>query len=283
MTPGGFPPSLAGLPDRPERIWVRGVLPPLEDGQAVAVVGARAASGRALELAREVAAGLVQRGMVVVSGGALGVDGAAHEAALAAGGHTVVVLGTGIDVIYPARHRRLFEDVAARGGAILTQFPPGDGAQPWHFPKRNRIIAALSTSCVVIEAGEASGALITAREARGLGRRVVACLGSTGCDALVARGEAEAASSAEEALVLACEPGAVRPAVVALPVRREVAEPSDPHAARLFRALDHTPRELGELAASAGLDVSTAMALAIDLELGGLARRLAGGRYQRMM
>jgi DNA processing protein len=263
----GYPAALAIVDDGPALLWVRGALP---GGRAVAVVGARAAAADGLGAAAAIAKGLARRGIAVISGGAVGIDAAAHRGALAAGGATVVVLGTGVDVSYPPQHAPLFDEVVARGGAVVSQFPVGAQPTRWSFPARNRIIAALGDAVVVVEASATSGALYTAAAARALGRPVIALLGSPGCDGLAADGALIARSVGD---VLSRLDGAA----VAEPP-----PPADPRARRLYDALDATPRDLGDVAARAGLRPDEAMALAIDLELGGLAARAAGGRYLRL-
>ena len=156
----------------------------------VAIVGARAASGGAIELAQDLARCLAEAGAVVVSGGALGIDGAAHQGALDGGGRTIVVTGTGIDIDYPLRHRRLFDDVVAGGGALVSMFPRGTQPLPGCFVRRNRLIAALADLVVVVEASARSGSLYTAVAAQRLGRPVAACPGSSGTDRLLADGAA---------------------------------------------------------------------------------------------
>jgi DNA processing protein len=157
-------------------------------GPAVAIVGARAASGAAMERAYAIARHCAMRGVHVVSGGALGIDGAAHRGALAGGGTTTVVLGNGIDIAYPVRHAALFEQVVASGGALVSMFPCGTEPRRETFPQRNRLIAALADVVIVIEADVRSGSLSTARAARELGRLLAACPGSPGCERLLDRG-----------------------------------------------------------------------------------------------
>lgn len=264
----------------PPRLWLRGRVP---TGRAVAVVGARAASAASLKLARSLAEALARNGVTVVSGGALGVDGAAHRGALDGAqestGGTVVVLGSGLDVPYPPRHAPLFDEVVARGGAVLSQFPPGTAPSKWTFPVRNRIIAALAELTLVVEAGAGSGALYTSRAARLLGRPVLAVPGSAGCERLLAEG-AGVVRDVDELLAVVFEgrdPASHQVAVAPAPTP----PPDDPHAIKLYEALDGTPRDLSELAARAGLPAAEVMSLAIELELGGHAVRVAGGRYQR--
>jgi DNA processing protein len=268
-----YPARLHALAEPPSPLWVRGAWTPA--GRAVALVGARAATARGLEAARELGARLAGDGVDVISGGALGIDAAAHRGALdVAGrdgaGHTVAVLGTGIDVAYPERNACMFDEIVAAGGSLVTQFAPGAQPRKQSFPVRNTVIAGLSDLVVVVEAGQASGTTYTVRAMQALGRPVAALPGSTGTDALILAG-AVAVSGADDVLaVLAGK----RPAQPALP--------DDPIAAKIYAALDDVPRDVGELAFRAGLAVGTCAVLVVDLELGGLAARAAGGRYLRL-
>src|SRR5438067_7339497 len=151
----GYPPRLAPLGDAPDPLWIAGRWSPGE--RSVAVVGARAAGGRALELAHAIGRALAEAGVDVISGGAIGVDQAAHRGALDGGGATVAVLGTGIDVAYPAKHLPLYTEIVASRGALVTQFPPGAQPHKGAFPTRNKIIAALAELVVVVEASAVSG------------------------------------------------------------------------------------------------------------------------------
>src|SRR5690606_23288441 len=147
---------------------------PAEDGlpRGVAVVGSRRANPAALRLARRVGYEVARAGFSVVSGGAFGVDAEAHRGALDAGGHTVAVLGSGVLLPLPSRNRRLFGEILDGGGALASELPPWENARPEFFPRRNRLIAALSRAVVVVRASEGSGSLHTARAARALGRPV---------------------------------------------------------------------------------------------------------------
>ena len=166
----GYPASLLALSRPPERLYLRGE-PGL--GPFISVVGTRGPDREGRRFAREVGAALARAGITVVSGGALGVDAAAHQGALEAGGRTVAVLGTGVDVAYPAEHRALFERIA-EAGALASEHPPGPPPRRAHFPQRNRIVAALGAATVVVQAGHRSGALSTAAYASSLGRPIVA-------------------------------------------------------------------------------------------------------------
>lgn len=171
-----YPGSLRTIPDPPPALFVNGAVP---DAVCVALVGSRKASSTGIETARALGLALSERGVCVVSGLALGVDAAAHEGALEAGGLTVGVLGCGIDIVYPRRNQALFESVR-RHGALISEYYLGEAPLAWRFPARNRIIAGLAGTVVVVEAPEHSGALITARHALDAGRDVWAVPGPPG-------------------------------------------------------------------------------------------------------
>lgn len=188
LQPGGadFPERLAAIGwDKP--LHVRGQL---REGRMVAIVGARAASSQAMAKAHAIGKHLAEQGVQVISGGALGVDGAAHRGALAGKGSTIVVVGTGVDIAYPSRHASLFEDVVAANGALVSMFPMGMTARRGSFLARNSLIAALADAVVVVEADIKSGSLSTAQEARKLARPLGAMPGSSGCARLLATGAA---------------------------------------------------------------------------------------------
>lgn len=171
-----YPEGLREIPDPPPALFVDGEMP---DGPAVAIVGSRKCSVTGLDAARELGRALAERDVCVVSGLALGIDAAAHEGALEAGGPTVGVLGCGIDVVYPRRNRELFGKVK-HSGAVVSEYYLGEAPLAWRFPARNRIIAGLCPTLVVVEAAEKSGALITARHALESGRDVWAVPGPFG-------------------------------------------------------------------------------------------------------
>ncbi len=272
-TDDGYPRRLAGIADPPAQLWMAGPWSPAP--LSVAVVGARAASGRGLEFACSVGATLAAAGVDVISGGAFGVDAAAHEGALAAKsagrlGATVAVLGTGIDVAYPARHAALFGEIARRG-ALVSEFPLGLGPRRSAFPRRNRVIAALADLVVVVEASTQSGSLHTARAAKMLGRRLAVLPGSAGTDGLALCGAVVVINDASDVLAL------VRGEPVSAARR-----PGDPQLAGLHDLLDGIPRDLGDLAFRAGIAIGSCAAAMAELELAGLAARAEGGRYVRL-
>jgi DNA processing protein len=279
-----FPVLLAAISDPPLLLWVRGDAGSLLH-PAVAVVGSRAASQPAREIARELSAGLARAGLTVVSGLARGCDGAAHQGALDAGGRTVAVLGCGVDIVYPAEHDRLAAAVTA-SGCLISEFPPGTPPLPHHFPQRNRIIAGLSRAVVVVEAHERSGSLITAACALEQNREVMVVPGpvrsgrNRGAHALLRDGAALVESAAD--VIAELQWGTHPVPVSGGPARAEsvtgAGEPRDP----LLAALDPDDgQDLDELQALTGLDLSELTRRLSELELAGCATRQAGGRFVR--
>ena len=209
-----FPPLLGCIPDPPPVLWTLGnqaaaTLP------AVAIVGSRAATTYALEVADRLGQELADRGLVVVSGLARGVDSAAHRGCLAAGGATVAVLGSGLDHIYPREHEALAQQIRDKG-CLISELGPGAPPLPEHFPLRNRIISGISLAVVVVEASENSGSLITARYALEQGRDVMAVPGSVltgrnrGSHGLLKDG-AKVVESADDILEDSAGPSPARP------------------------------------------------------------------------
>jgi DNA processing protein len=188
----GYPSYLTQLPDPPGVLFVRGEIKP-QDGMAIAIVGTRHPTPYGLRQAERLAASLARAGLTIVSGLARGIDAAAHRGALSAQGRTIAVLGSGVSNIYPPEHVALADDVA-RQGAVVSESPPRSEPLPGSFPQRNRIISGMSLGVIVVEAGESSGALITARHAMEQGREVFAVPGriddraSHGCHKLIRDG-----------------------------------------------------------------------------------------------
>ncbi|MBN2577048.1 MAG: DNA-processing protein DprA [Deltaproteobacteria bacterium] len=263
-----YPACLRCLPAPPRSLWVVGRLP--EPGERlVAIVGARAASGAGCEIARALAADLGRSGIAIVSGGAFGIDAAAHQGALAARAATFAVLGCGTDIVYPDRHKGLFSAVG-RSGGLLSEYPPGTKPRAGQFPARNRIIAALGEAVVVVEAAQRSGALITASRARELGRVLLAVPGSSGTDALVRAGQALPVTSAvdvERALAGELSPSA--------PSR-----PSSGPLAAVLQALDSGAATAAQLGQRLGLPLPTLLALLTEAELDGFVERKGGDIYE---
>ena len=188
-----YPALLAQIDDAPPLLFVAGDPSILEKPQ-LAVVGSRRASRPGMDTAAAFSRSLASAGFVITSGLALGIDGAAHQAALDVGGHTIGVLGTGLENFYPQRHRKLAAAMVAQGSAVVSEFPLDTGPQASNFPRRNRIISGLSLGVLVVEASMASGSLITARMAAEQGREVYAIPGSIhhpgakGCHQLIRDG-----------------------------------------------------------------------------------------------
>jgi DNA processing protein len=279
-----FPELVRQITDPPPLLFARGA--PLSEAPAIALVGARRASRVALEVAAVLARGLAEAGVSVVSGFARGVDAAAHRAALEAEGPTIAMFGCGIDVCYPAEQRGLLETLLASGTA-LSEFPMGDGPEPWHFPVRNRLIAGLSRIVCVVEAAERSGSLITARCAAGYGRDVAAVPGSVlapgaeGSNALLKDG-AIFVRSADD--LLAELPEEDRRKLNRSVAAKTAASVPDlpPDSAALLAVLDpDEPRDADALIPAAGLDAARFSAALLHLEIEGLATALPGALFVR--
>jgi DNA processing protein len=273
-----YPTLLAGICDAPFVLWTKGD-PACCAGPTVAIVGSRAATPYGLEAASRIAGDLASAGVVVVSGLARGIDSAAHRAALEAGGETVAVLGSGVDVIYPAEHKPLAAAIA-RQGAVLSELPPGTRPVAFHFPARNRIISGLSQVVVVVEAAERSGSLITAGFALDQGREVMAVPGSVlsgrhrGCHALIRDGAAVAESAEDVIAALRCATAAASP--------RGGAKIEDQLVGPILAVM--APGEdydTEALSAQTGLAVAQLLPRLLELELRGAVRRVDGGRFVR--
>lgn len=275
-----YPAALRELPDAPPVLHVAGdaerfVALTAVDQPAVAVVGARRATGYGGQVARGLGRGLASADVTVVSGMALGVDSAAHEGALEGGGATVAVLAGGAERPYPASKHGLYAAIRARG-CVVSEMPPGARAQRWCFPARNRLIAALARLTVVVEGRERSGSLITADFARDLGRDVGAVPGAVtsplarGPNALLADG-AHVIRSAEDALDLACGVGGWQ--------RRGPAAGAVPEHLRALHAAVASGLDTPDRLAASGVPVAAALAGLTELELAGHLRRLPGGGY----
>ncbi len=273
----GWPTSLEALSDPPGFLRVRGRLPEAH-GPAVSVVGARGASPRGLREARAIGAALARAGAWVVSGGAVGVDAAAHAGALEAGGRTLVVLGGGLDHLYPAENRELFARVVESGGGLLAEVEDDVRAATWSFPRRNRIVAALSRATVVVRAGASSGALLTAREAVRVGTPVWVASGVEGAEGdglrALEAGGAERFRSTEHLLA---------GLGLTLPESGPVTSAPPPEGvdARLWGALDGQPRGADEVGRSTGMGAAAVMAGLTELELLGLVERRPGRGFAR--
>ncbi|MFF9899794.1 DNA-processing protein DprA [Streptomyces longispororuber] len=276
-----WPAQLDDLGDaRPVGLWVRG-RPSLRIWalRSVAVVGARACTEYGAHMAANLGAGLAERGWVVVSGGAYGVDGAAHRGALGAGGATVAVVACGVDRPYPRGHAQLLDRIAEQG-LVVGELPPGDHPTPSRFILRNRVIAALTRGTVVVEAAYRSGALVTARAARDLGRFTMGVPGpatsglSAGVHELL-RGDAVLVTDAAEVVELVGDMGELAPR------RRGPVVPRDllgPGAARVLAALPaRGGAAVPDIAREAGTSADDAVARLYELRSLGFVERLGDG------
>lgn len=274
-----YPSLLTQLPDAPPVLFVRGGIIP-DDEWSVAIVGTRKASVYGREVARRLAGELAQNGVTIVSGLARGIDGIAHRAALEAGGRTLAVLGSGVDVIYPAEHRKL-ADAISRNGAVISDYPMGTKPEGVNFPPRNRIISGLSLGVIVVEASLRSGALITADFALDQGREVFAVPGSIlspgseGCNRLIRDG-AHIVTEARDVLeVLHLEQISEKQAA------RQVL-PESPTEAAIYAHLSAEPRHLDDLARKSGIPVEVVSSTLVMMELKGMVRQVSGLQYVRV-
>jgi DNA processing protein len=281
MTSPEYPQCLLELEDPPPLLFLKGRRQLLES-PTVAMVGSRRATQAGRRVAQEMARRLSELGIPVVSGMALGIDGAAHRGGLSGPGSTVAVLGSGLALTHPSSHRGLKERIQ-RDGLLVSEFLPEEPARPFHFPKRNRIIAALARAVIVVEAGARSGALITVDHALDLGREVLSVPGSVenpqarGSNALLRDGAR-----------LLTGPEAVEEELShLLPAKGPVDEPGRvPHALpselrELWSVLSSEPLSLDQLAHKAHVAVSEALAGLTALEMGGWAVRCPGMHFQR--
>ncbi|WP_374438450.1 DNA-processing protein DprA [Inhella sp.] len=272
-----YPQQLLNSPDPPLALFLDGRREQLSH-PALAIVGTRHPTPSGLELARQFAEDIAQAGWVVVSGLALGIDGAAHAAALQRGS-TWAVLGCGLDQIYPPRHRSLAARIREQG-LLISEHAPGEPPLPANFPVRNRIIAGLSQGCLVVEAALRSGSLITARLASEAGREVFAVPGpirslqAQGCHQLIQQG-AKLVQSLQD--ILDELPAPSPPAPSQAPLSAPDAEPADP----LLQALGLEPVGLDRLQQRLGWGIAEVLTQIFQLELQGQVQRLPGERFVR--
>ena len=291
-----YPAPLLEIPDPPLMLYAMGQidhLNKLQGTQAIAIVGSRNPTPQGSDNAREFACSLASSGLTVISGLALGVDGAAHEGALqgAVEGHlaTIAMVGTGLDRVYPRQHRDLAHRITLNG-LILSEYPLGTPPLAPNFPRRNRLISGLSQATLVVEAALQSGSLITAKQALEQGRDVMALPGSIhsaqskGCHALIKQGAklVESAQDVLEELHLPT-PQAQQALDLCGEQTRVKETPSDDDAERsLLRVLGHDPVGLDALQARCGWPTAQLQAQLMELELMGQVGRLPGGLFQRI-
>lgn len=278
----GYPAALLAIEDPPLLLYTMGTLKLDAPAPALAMVGSRNPTPQGASNARAFARSFSERGITVVSGLALGIDAAAHEGALAGPGSTVAVVGTGLDRVYPKQHLELAHRIAERG-LIVSEFAIGTPAMAHHFPRRNRLIAALGDGTLVVEAALQSGSLITARLATEQGKDVFAVPGSIhsaqsrGCHALIRQG-AKLVESAQD--VLEELRWNASKSIANNPDSALTSGQNDSENA-LLEALGHDPVGLDALQARTGLPTDALLARLLELELAGQVGRLPGGLFQR--
>ena len=287
-----YPQALLRTDDPPVLLYVKGRAE-LLNRPAVAIVGSRSATKQGEANAEAFAAALSGAGLTVVSGLALGIDAAAHRGALRGPGSTVAFIGTGADRIYPARNAPLTREIAEQG-CVVSEFPLGMAALAGNFPRRNRLIAGIALGCLVVEAAEKSGSLITARLALDAGREVFAIPGSIhsplakGCHQLIKQGAklVEKAADILEELRWERSAGAVPPKGTSCGASPGTTfsetPPESAEQAAVLELLGHDPSSLDILSDRSGLTPAHLLAILLPLELEGRVAQLPGGLYQRV-
>jgi DNA processing protein len=279
-----YPEALHDLGDRPAVLFGRGraaTLAELGRESAVTVVGSRRPSRYGRELAKELGAELGAAGFAVVSGLALGIDSAAQEGALRAGGLTIAVLGCGVDVAYPPRSARLYAEIVERG-LVLGELPPGTEPRRWTFPARNRIMAAIGRMTIVVEARERSGSLITAEMAQDLDREVGAVPGlvgsspAAGTNGLIHDG-AHLIRGCQDVLDALLGPGATRRSGAPVPSGPRL----EPKLADVLDLVERGACSADALARASRMEPGPLAAALLSLELSGYVRSDSSGCYQR--
>ena len=276
-----YPPLLKELSDPPPLLFVRGNVALLTLPQ-IAIVGSRNPSTSGKDTAFEFAKSLSHCGFVITSGLALGIDAASHQGALSVGGFTIAVAGTGLDRVYPARHKDLATEIVNKG-AMVSEFPPGTTAKANHFPRRNRIISGLSQGLLVVEAAKQSGSLITARMALEQNREVFAIPGSIhnplarGCNALIREG-AKLVETTQDILE---ELNQYNQQVENLPIE-PMQSMLDLEQQTLLNRVMFSPTSIDELVTESGAAVEIISSMLLILELQGYLEATAGGCYVRI-
>jgi DNA processing protein len=277
-----YPPLLREIADPPAVLFVRGD-PAILSGNHIAVVGSRSPTPSGQRTAREFARDLALQGVGIVSGLAVGIDAASHVGAMEGQGITVAVAGTGPDRIYPRHHEQLADDILGRGGALISEYPPGTGPLAANFPRRNRIISGLALGTLVVEAAPKSGSLITARLAVEQNRDVFAVPGSIhnplvrGCHQLIQQGAK-----------LVQSPSDILEEYETILVRTDAQGASKPDAGEarnetgLLKYIAYEPTTVDTLVATTGLAVDVIVSQLLSLELNGDVAAMPGGGYMRL-
>ncbi len=276
-----YPEQLKEIDNPPPVLFVRGDTGLLKHPQ-IAIVGSRNPSPQGIQTARQFALTLSRYGFVITSGLALGIDAAAHQGALEACGHTIAVAGTGLDRVYPARHKQLATEILEHG-AIISEFPPGTHAKASHFPRRNRIISGLCLGLLVVEAAKQSGSLITARLALEQNREVFAIPGSIhnplarGCNALIRQG-AKLVETTDDIFEELGEYNQ-QPAAKAV---ENIKTMLDPEQENLLNLVQFSPTTIDYLIEESGLSIEIISSILLVLELEGYIASQPGSSYIRL-
>ena len=278
-----YPPALLDIPDPPLMLYVKGRAE-LLSSPSLAVVGSRNATAQGIANAENFSRALSQAGLGIISGMALGIDTAAHRGGMQGAGSTIAVIGTGADIVYPARNRSLAHQIADVG-CIVSEYPLGTPAIASNFPRRNRLISGLARGVLVIEAAAQSGSLITARLGAEQGRDVFAIPGSIhsplskGCHLLIKQG-AKLVESAQDVLEELRLPLSLQTPNISpeLPLSGSI----DPELARLVETIGFDPVTMDALCERSGIDASTLNTQLLTLELDGTVERLPDGQYRRL-
>ncbi len=281
LTDDRYPPQLKEIDNPPPVLFVRGNIELLKQPQ-IAIVGSRNPSRPGLQTATEFARTLARFGFTITSGLALGIDAASHQGALDVDGYTIAVAGTGLDRVYPARHKSLATDILKKG-AIISEFPPGTTAKASHFPRRNRIISGLCLGLLVVEAAKQSGSLITARLALEQNREVFAIPGSIhnplarGCNALIREGAklVETTDDILEELGQYNQPDTSE-------TQKKQQTGLDPEQESLLNLVMFSPTTIDYLLQESGLGIEELSSILLILELQGFIASAAGSSYIRI-
>lgn len=275
-----YPPRLKHIYDLPPLLYVKGDLRP-DDERSIAVVGTRKPSPYGVQVAEKMVRDIADAGVAVVSGLARGVDGIAHNAALNAGGRTIAVLGSGVDVIYPREHQRLAARIA-ENGALVSEHPLGTRPDARNFPRRNRIMSGMTLGTLVIEAGEGSGALITAGQALEENREVFAVPGnifspsSAGVNRLIRKSEAKLVTNCKDVLE------ELNLTAVSRQIQMAALFPEDETEAELLRYITYDPVHIDDVCRSSGKETAHVSSTLAMMELKGLVKQVGGMNYIRL-
>ena len=272
----GYPANLMKINNPPPMLYMKGEIKK-DDHFAVAVVGSRTPSGYGESTARSISRDLAAEGITIVSGMARGIDAISHREALSAGGRTIAVLGSGIDVIYPPENRELFNKIC-RNGAVVTEFPVSTPPDAVNFPNRNRIISGLSLGVVIVEAGVKSGSLITAKFAVSQGKKVFAVpgqigsVGSKGTNRLIKEGARVVTSASDIIETLNLTQATAY-------ISAKTIMPEGENEKKIASLLSFEPIHIDELVRASGLDTAAANSTLVIMEMKGMIKNLGGMYY----